>query len=61
MKYVFKGVEIEYISQEDLKIYANFGKFDYLGRDSDNQGEVWDIVRNSETGKYYCTNLTNVK
>lgn len=57
MEYVFSGVKIEYISCEDLKTDANLGRFDYVGQYSDTKGEVWTIIKDVKTGKYYCTNI----
>lgn len=53
MKRIFHGVEIEHIYIDNIEPEC----FDYIGQDCDTQGEVWDIIKNVDTGEYYYTVL----
>lgn len=55
MELNFHGFLIEYVSSNDLDI----GRFEYIGCDEDTMGNVWDILQDVQTGKYYCTQLPN--
>lgn len=50
----FHGVEIPYIHIAGVEPNT----FDYVGQDTDTQGEVWDIVKDIETGGIYYTDFT---
>ena len=55
MKVNFNGTEIEYIECSEL--IDKEDTFDYLGSDHDNNYELYDIIRDVNTGKIYCTVL----
>lgn len=55
LKVNFNGTEIEYIDCSEL--IDKEDTFDYLGSDHDNNYELYDIIRDVNTGKIYCTVL----
>lgn len=55
MKVNFNGTLIEYIDCSEL--IDKEDTFDYLGSDHDNNYELYDIIRDVNTGIIYCTVL----
>ena len=55
MEFNFHGFPIKYINSNDLEV----GRFKYIGCDRDTEGNVWDILQDSLTNQYYCTQLPN--
>ena len=55
MKVNFNGTEIEYIDCSEL--IDKEDTFDYLGIAHDNNYELYDIIRDVNTDKIYCTVL----
>ena len=55
MKINFNGTEIKYIDCSEL--IDKEDAFDYLGIDHDNNYELYDIIRDVNTGNIYCTVL----
>lgn len=50
---IFHGVELERKNITD----ADKGKYDYIGQDCDEKGEMWDIIMNINTGVRYYTEV----
>lgn len=51
MKHIFCGVELEHIYMVDVEPET----YDYIGQCPDENGELWDIIKNINTGVMYYT------